>query len=80
MIFEALYDSGKVEIYEKNLPNIKSNAFVILKDPTTSQDVPNKGKKSKRIKAFGIWKNRKDIRSSVMYIQNLRRKIDKRVV
>ena len=74
MILHGFYENGKITFEEKKLP--KGKAFVEVKL------VPEKNANYKKFqKLKGIWKNRTDIGTdSVAYINQLRKKIEKREI
>lgn len=74
MILHGFYENGKITFEEKKLP--KGKGFVEVKIVPESK---TNYKKFQQLK--GIWKNRTDIRAdSVTYINQLRKKIEKREI
>ncbi len=69
LILHGIYDNGRIEIEEKDLPKGKAKIKVILEDEKPSfLDLP----------ARGMWKNRVDMKDSVGYVNKLRRESSRR--
>ena len=73
LILHGSYDHGKIEINEKNLPQIKTDIEIILPEPSSDSD------RFKNLAAFGMWENRNDINpDSTEWVRQNREQIQKR--
>ncbi len=77
LVLHGIYDNGKVEIEEKDLPEGKASFEIKLENEEIIKK-NLKGNILEDIPARGLWKNRKDIPDSVEFVRNLRKNTGRR--
>lgn len=62
MTLHGVYDNGKITLTDKDLPKVKTDVEVILHE------------KQEIAEAFGMWKDRDEMKDSTEYVQKMRKK------
>lgn len=67
MTLRGVYENGTITLLDKDLPQIKTEVEVILRDDAAISE------------AFGMWKDRDDMNDSVMAVREIRKKSSRRM-
>jgi len=78
IILHGIYEDGKIEIEEKDLPSGKASFEIKIEkaDIMLLKNKPTRG--FENLSAFGMWKNRSEMIDSADYVRSQRVKIQER--